>query len=94
MKMWPLGQSITLSVIDPDIGDEHEFGLVDAEGGEDNHMFTLVGNELRSNATYDHEANSSYSVLISATDITGLRWPKHLPLPLMMTAPRILIMMD
>ena len=58
--------------MDPDIGDEHEFGLVDAEGGEDNHMFTLVGNELRSNATYDHEANSSYSVLISATDISGL----------------------
>jgi hypothetical protein len=35
-------------------------------------MFTLVGNELHSNATYDHEANSSYSVLISATDISGL----------------------
>ena len=45
MKMWLPGQSITLSVVDPDIGDEHEFGLVDAEGGEDNHMFTLVGNE-------------------------------------------------
>ncbi len=69
----PLGaQSITLSVLDPDIGDEHEFGLVDAEGGEDNHMFTLVGNELRSNATYDFEAKNSYSVLISATDISGL----------------------
>jgi len=66
------GQVITLGVQDPDIGDEHEFGLVAGTGGEDNAMFTLVGNELRSNATYDHEANSSYSVLISATDISGL----------------------
>ena len=57
---------------DPDIGDEHEFGLVAGTGGEDNAMFTLVGNELRSNATYDFEANNTFSVLISATDISGL----------------------
>jgi hypothetical protein len=66
------GQAITLSVVDPDIGDEHEFGLVAGSGGEDNGAFTLVGNELRSNATYDFEAKNSYSVLISATDISGL----------------------
>ena len=66
------GQSITLSVRDPDVGDEHEFGLVAGSGGEDNGAFTLVGNELRSNATYDFEAKNSYSVLISATDISGL----------------------
>ena len=66
------GQAITLSVVDPDIGDEHEYGLVAGSGGEDNGAFTLVGNELRSNATYDFEAKNSYSVLISATDISGL----------------------
>ena len=66
------GQSITLSALDPDVGDEHEFGLVTGTGGEDNAMFTLVGNELRSNATYDFEANNTFSVLISATDISGL----------------------
>ena len=66
------GQSITLSARDPDVGDEHEFGLVAGSGGEDNGAFTLVGNELRSNATYDFEAKNSYSVLISATDISGL----------------------
>jgi hypothetical protein len=66
------GQTINLSVVDPDIGDEHEFGLVAGTGGEDNGMFTLVGNELRSNATYDFEDKNSYSVLISATDISGL----------------------
>ena len=66
------GQSITLSARDPDVGDEHEFGLVTGSGGEDNGAFTLVGNELRSNATYDFEAKNSYSVLISATDISGL----------------------
>ncbi|MDA9120191.1 putative Ig domain-containing protein [Opitutales bacterium] len=66
------GQSINLSALDPDIGDEHEFGLVAGTGGEDNAMFTLVGNELRSNATYDFEAKNTFSVLISATDISGL----------------------
>jgi hypothetical protein len=66
------GQSITLSVRDPDVGDEHEFGLVAGTGGEDNAAFTLVGNELRSNVSYDFEDKNSYSVLISATDISGL----------------------
>ena len=68
----PAGQIITLGVQDPDIGDEHEFGLVAGTGGEDNTAFTLVGNELRSNLTYDFEDKNSYSVLISATDISGL----------------------
>ena len=71
------GQVITLSVKDPDIGDEHEFGLVVGVGGEDNSAFTLVGNELRSNATYDYEAKNSYSVRISATDISGLSIVKN-----------------
>ena len=68
----PGAQSITLSARDPDVGDEHEFGLVAGTGGEDNAAFTLVGNELRSNATYDFEAKSNYSVLISAIDSSGL----------------------
>ena len=68
----PAGQIITLGVQDPDVGDEHEFGLVAGTGGEDNAAFTLVGNELRSNVTYDFEDKNSYSVLISATDISGL----------------------
>ncbi len=71
------GQVITLSVKDPDIGDEHEFGLVVGVGGADNSAFTLVGNELRSNATYDYEAKNAYSVRISATDISGLSIVKN-----------------
>ena len=69
-------QSITLSVIDPDIGDEHEFGLVDGEGGEDNSAFTIVGNELRSNIVFDYDVQNTYSVLISATDLSGLSMTK------------------
>jgi hypothetical protein len=71
------GQVITLSARDPDVGDEHEFGLVTGTGGEDNAAFTLVGNQLRSNATYDCEAKNSYSVRISATDLSGLSVVKN-----------------
>ena len=71
------GQVITLSARDPDVGDEHEFGLVAGAGGEDNAAFTLVGNQLRSNATYDHEVKNAYSVRISATDISGLSVVKN-----------------
>ncbi|MBG31086.1 MAG: hypothetical protein CMI31_13975 [Opitutae bacterium] len=71
------GQVIILSVKDADIGDEHEFGLVTGTGGEDNAAFTLVGNELRSNATYDFEVKNQYNVRISASDISGLSIVKN-----------------
>jgi hypothetical protein len=37
----------TLSTLDPDVGDSHNYSLVTGQGDTDNSGFTIVGNELR-----------------------------------------------
>lgn len=65
----PVGTVVgTLAAVDPDAGDTHTFTLVDDAGGR----FTLVGNQLRTNAVFDYEAGSSYTVRVRATDAAGL----------------------
>ena len=41
-------QFVNISTIDPDIGDEHVYGLISGTGGEDNAAFTLVDDKLYS----------------------------------------------
>ncbi|WOB45037.1 DUF4347 domain-containing protein [Thermoleptolyngbya oregonensis NK1-22] len=62
----------TLSTIDPDVGDTHTYDLVSGTGDEDNAAFTIVGNELRINASPDFETKNSYSIRVRTTDQTGL----------------------
>jgi hypothetical protein len=61
----------TLTTTDPDAGDSHSYSLVAGAGSTDNGSFTLAGAALRTNAVFDFEAKSSYSVRIRVTDSTG-----------------------
>jgi Bacterial Ig domain/Bacterial cadherin-like domain/RTX calcium-binding nonapeptide repeat (4 copies) len=61
----------TLTVTDPNAGDTHSYGLVAGAGSGDNGSFTLAGNAVRTNAVFDYEAKSSYSVRIRVTDADG-----------------------
>ncbi|BAS59966.1 YD repeat protein (plasmid) [Leptolyngbya boryana NIES-2135] len=56
----------TLSTIDPDAGDQHQYTLVDNSNGR----FQLIGNELRvaPGAILDYEAATSYTVKVRTTD--------------------------
>jgi hypothetical protein len=58
----------TLSAGDPDPSDTHSFALVPGAGSTDNGSFQIVENTLRTNAVFNHEAKSTYSVRIRATD--------------------------
>jgi hypothetical protein len=60
-----------LSVSDPDAGDTFTFALVAGVGGEDNGAFTIIGNVLRANASFDFETKSSYAIRVRATDAGG-----------------------
>ncbi len=62
----------TLTATDPDAANTHTFALVSGLGSTDNQAFTILGNQLRTNATFDFEARSAYSVRIRATDQGGL----------------------
>ncbi|MBT8193302.1 MAG: tandem-95 repeat protein [Acidimicrobiia bacterium] len=59
----------TLSSVDPDPGDSHSYALVAGAGDTDNGLFTIVGDELRTNAALDFEALSSpLSVRVETMD--------------------------
>jgi hypothetical protein len=63
------------SAVDPDAGDSLTWSLVAGDGGVDNSSFTIVGNQLRSAASFNFEAKSSYSIRVQARDAQGLATP-------------------
>ncbi|MBX3733241.1 MAG: tandem-95 repeat protein [Verrucomicrobiae bacterium] len=69
----PVGTVVGLfTADDPDLGDSHTFALVAGEGDTDNGLFSIVGNELRTAAVCDYEAQNRYSIRVRATDVSGL----------------------
>ena len=64
----------TLSTLDPDVGDSHNYSLVTGQGDTDNSGFTIVGNELRIKNSADFETKSSYSIRVRTTDLGGLSY--------------------
>lgn len=64
----------TFSSTDND-GDSHTYTLVTGDGATDNASFQIVGNELRTNASFDYETDNSYSIRVRSTDDgTGNLW--------------------
>ena len=59
-----------LSATDIDDGDSHDFSLFDPAGDTDNSNFAITDNRLfvKAGVDLDHEANSSYSIRVRATD--------------------------
>ena len=73
----PVGTTVgTLSATDPDAGDTATFTLVAGTGSTDNGSFTIVGTSLRTNAVFDFETKSSYSIRVRATDAGALTFEK------------------
>jgi len=68
----PIGTLVAaFTVSDPDPGDTHTFQLASGFGDTDNALFTIVGNELRTNAVLDFETKSSLRARIRITDRIG-----------------------
>jgi VCBS repeat-containing protein len=68
---------------DPDPKPTFTYGLVTGVGGADNRFFTIVGSELTTKSVLDYEAGKhSYSILVRATDDTGLWLDKALSISL------------
>ena len=67
----------TLTTTDPDAADtEFTYALVNGEGSTDNDQFSVVDDELRSNATFDIEADETRSIRIQTTDAGGAVFAK------------------
>jgi subtilisin-like proprotein convertase family protein len=68
----PVGTVIGLfSNNDPDFNDSHLYTLEPGAGGQDNLLFDIVGNELRSFQSYDFETKSTYNIRVRVTDRVG-----------------------
>ena len=68
----PVGTAIGLfGNNDPDFNDSHIYTLEPGSGGQDNLLFDIVGNELRSFQSYDFETKSTYNVRVRVTDRVG-----------------------
>jgi CARDB protein/cadherin domain-containing protein/cadherin-like protein len=66
----------TLSTTDPDVGDTFTYSLVAGTGSTDNGSFTITGTSLKTNAVFDFETKSSYSIRVRATDAGALTFEK------------------
>jgi hypothetical protein len=69
----PVGTLVgTLAALDEDITSQSfTFSLVDSSESVDNVNFTISGNSLLTNASFTRHLQSSYQVLIRATDTSG-----------------------
>jgi hypothetical protein len=63
----------TLSTTDPDAGDTFTYTLVSGNGSTDNASFNILGNSLRTSASFDYETKNSYSIRVRSTD-QGSLW--------------------
>jgi methionine-rich copper-binding protein CopC len=69
----PSGTAVgTLSTTDPDAGDTFTYSLVSGTGDTDNGSFQIVGDTLETNASFDFETKSSYSIRVRSTDSGSL----------------------
>ena len=64
----------TLSATDGDAGDTATFSLVSGTGSTDNVAFNISGTSLRTNASFNFETKSSYSIRVRVTDSTSLTY--------------------
>jgi hypothetical protein len=66
----------TLRTIDQDAGDTFNYALVAGTGSADNAGFSIMGDQLRTNATFDFENRRLYSIRVRSTDSRGLSTEK------------------
>ncbi|TRU70414.1 MAG: DUF4347 domain-containing protein, partial [Microcystis viridis Mv_BB_P_19951000_S69] len=71
----PIGNFTTT---DPDTGNTFTYGLVTGIGSTDNSLFTIDGNQLKTNAIFDYETKNNYSIRVKTTDQGGLFYEKQL----------------
>jgi Ca2+-binding RTX toxin-like protein len=66
------------SSTDPDGNNTFTYSLIAGTGATDNALFTIAGNQLKTNAVFNFETKNSYSVRVKTTDQGGLFYEKQL----------------
>jgi len=66
------------SSTDPDGNNTFTYSLIAGTGATDNALFTIAGNQLKTNAVFNFETKNSYSIRVKTTDQGGLFYEKQL----------------
>ncbi|MBV8255897.1 MAG: cadherin domain-containing protein [Chitinophaga sp.] len=74
----------TLSTTDPDAGDTFTYTFA---GGADDASFSIVGNQLKSNAVFNYALKNTYQIKIKVTDVGGLSFMKDFVITVIATVP-------
>ncbi len=75
----PVGTVVgAFTTTDPEVGDTFTYTLVPGTGDTDNASFTISGSNLLTNAVFNFETKSSYSIRVRTTDAGGLFFEKAL----------------
>ena len=73
----PAGTTVgILSATDPNPGSTFTYSLVAGSGWADNAKFSITGNTLKANSSFDYETKSSYTIRVRVTDDAGLSYEK------------------
>lgn len=64
------------STTDPDAGDTFTYTLVPGTGSEDNSLFSLNGSDLLTEASFNYEVKSNYTIRVQSEDQSGLATQK------------------
>ena len=62
----------TLSTTDPDANNVHAYTFVPGTGDDDNALFIIDGDTLKTVESFDYETKNTYSILVRSTDAGGL----------------------
>ncbi len=62
--------ALSFSTVDQDLNDVHNYAF-NSDQSSDNNLFTIVGNELRTNSLFDFETNTYYTIRVSTFDLAG-----------------------
>ena len=71
---------VLLQATDPDVNESFTYALVAGDGSTDNASFTVVANVLRTAATFNFQAKSSYNIRLRVTDYAGLTLERTFPI--------------
>ncbi len=66
----------TYSTTDFDSGDTHTYSLVSGTGDTNNSSFTISGTQLLTNAVFDYETKTTYSIRVKTTDSSSATYSK------------------
>ncbi|MDB9547396.1 Ig-like domain-containing protein, partial [Dolichospermum circinale] len=63
--------------VDQDTGNTFTYSLVPVQNSNNHNLFSISGNQLKTNAEFDFETKDKYNILVKTTDQGGLSYEKQ-----------------